>query len=385
MHRGLTGRYEETRVGGEPVRAFIPNPLPPEPPLQMDGPLQQMLEQATLAVGRLDAVTSLLPDPDIFVYSYVRKEAVLSGHIEGTQSTLSDLLLFELGEMPAVARDDVTEVSNYVSAMEYGLERLAGGFPLSNRLIREMHGQLLSSGRGSRERPGEFRVSQNWIGGTRPGNARYVPPPSHAVQDCMGSLELFLHESDDGLPILARAGLAHAQFETIHPFLDGNGRMGRLVIALLLADRGVLSRPLLYISLFLREHRDEYFELLGQLRDGGDWEAWLTFFLTGVRITAEDAIQTAEHLSKLFQEDRRRLERQAGRRTSSALRVFDVLRDRLVIDLPTARDLTSLSYPTVSAAIQLLEELGIAQELTGKASYRRYVYREYAALLRGDE
>lgn len=384
MHR-LTGRYEETRVGGEPVRAFIPNPLPPEPVLQMDGLLQQVLEQATLAVGRLDAVRSLLPDPEIFVYSYVRKEAVLSGHIEGTQSTLSDLLLFELGEMSAVDRDDVTEVSNYVSAMGYGLRRLAGGFPLSNRLIREMHRQLLSSGRGSRERPGEFRASQNWIGGTRPGNARFVPPPSHAVQDCMGALEHFLHARDDGLPILVRAGLAHAQFETIHPFLDGNGRMGRLLIALILADRGVLSQPLLYISLFFREHRDEYFELLNQLRETGDWEDWLMFFLTGVHDTAQDAVETAERLNRLFQDDRQRVEQRAGRRASSTLRVFDALRDRLVIDMPTARDQTSLSYPTVSSAIQLLVEMDVAQELTGKSSYRRYAYREYAVLLRGDD
>ena len=385
MHRGEIGRYEVTRVENETVRAFVPNPLPPEPPLRMDGTLQQVLEQATLAVGRLDSVTALLSDPDIFIYSYVRKEAVLSGQIEGTRSTLSDLLAFELGQTPAVPRDDVTEVSNYVAAMSHGLDRLAGGFPLSNRLIREMHNILLSSGRGSRQRPGEFRVSQNWIGGTRPGNARFVPPLAIAVHDCMGALERFLHATDDGLPILVRAGLAHAQFETIHPFLDGNGRMGRLLIALLFAEKGVLTHPLLYISLFLREHRDEYFELLSQLRHTGDWEAWLAFFLEGVRSTAEDAVETANRLNRLFEEDRARIEQQAGRRANSALRVFDVLRERLVIDVPTARDQASLSFPTVSAAMDLLVGMGIAVETTGRASYRQYVYRDYAALLRGDE
>ena len=385
MHRGEIGRFEVTRVENETVRAFVPDPLPPAPSLVIDGALQQTLEQATLAVGRLDSVTALLPDPDIFIYSYVRKEAVLSGQIEGTRSTLSDLLAFELGQTPAVPRDDVTEVSNYVAAMGHGLERLAGGFPLSNRLIREMHQILLSSGRGSRQRPGEFRVSQNWIGGTRPGNASFVPPPHVAVQDCMGALERFLHATDDGLPILVRAGLAHAQFETVHPFLDGNGRVGRLLISLLLADRRVLSHPLLYISLFLREHRDEYFGLLNQLRHTGDWEAWLAFFLEGVRWTAEDAVETAHQLSRLFDTDRTRIEQQAGRRANSALRVFDVLRERLVIDAPTARSQTSLSFPTVSAAMDTLVGIGIAEETTGKASYRQYVYRDYAALLRGDE
>ena len=385
MERGQTGVYEITRVQDENVRAFVPVPLPPDPPLQLDGLLQQALELAILAIGRLDSVTSLLPDPDTFIYSYVRKEAVLSGQIEGTRSTLSDLLLFELGQTPDVPRDDVAEVSNYVAAMQHGLARLRGGFPLSNRLIREMHQILLSSGRGSRQLPGEFRASQNWIGGTRPGTARFVPPPSHAVPDCMGALEQFLHATDDGLPILVRAGLAHAQFETIHPFLDGNGRVGRLLISLLLADRGVLTQPLLYISLFLREHRDEYFDLLSQLRHTGDWEAWIAFFLEGVRLTAEDAVSTAHQLSRLFEKDRRLIEERAGRRANSALRVFDALRERLVVDIRTTSTLTSLSIPTVAASMGLLSDMEIAQETTGRTSNRRYVYRDYAALLRGDE
>ena len=269
MKRGPTGRYTVTTVGGEPVRAFVPYPLPPDPPLDFKGPLQAALERASLALGRLDGVSTLLPDTSLFLYAYVRKEAVLSSQIEGTQSSLSDLLLFELEEAPGVPFDDVVEVSNYVAALDHGLTRLRGGFPLSNRLIREIHGVLLSRGRGSTKAPGEFRRSQNWIGGTRPGNAVFVPPPPTAVPDCMGALERFLHAEDDGLPVLVRAGLAHVQFETIHPFLDGNGRVGRLIITFLLCSRGVLREPLLYLCLYLKEHRAEYYELLERVRRCG--------------------------------------------------------------------------------------------------------------------
>ena len=231
MQRGEIGRYEETIAGGERVRVFVPAPLPPVPPPDPDGTLQQSLESAVLALGRLDGISPLLPDQAaLFLYAYVRKEAVLSSQIEGTQSSLSDLLLFESEEAPGVPLDDVVEVSNYVAALEHGLRRLREGFPLSNRLIREIHGVLLSRGRGSTRTPGEFRRSQNWIGGSRPGNAAFVPPPHTAVGDCMAALERFLHATEDGLPVLIRAGLAHVQFETIHPFLDGNGRVGRLLI-----------------------------------------------------------------------------------------------------------------------------------------------------------
>ncbi|MBI2323543.1 MAG: Fic family protein, partial [Chloroflexi bacterium] len=239
MERGPIGRYEVTRVGEEPVEAFVPTPLPPEPPVVMEGELQQALEGAHLALGRLDGASRLLSDIHLFLYSYVRKEAVLSSQIEGTQSSLSDLLLFELNEAPGVPLHDVVEVSNYVAAMEHGLTRLRGGFPLANRLIREIHAVLLSRGRGSGKDPGEFRRSQNWIGGTRPGNARFVPPPQHLVEECMAALEGFLNDDRDGLPTLVGAGLAHVQFETIHPFLDGNGRVGRLLITFLLCHAGV--------------------------------------------------------------------------------------------------------------------------------------------------
>ena len=266
MRRGETGRYAVTAAGGETVRAFIPSPLPPVPALALDGPLQRSLETATLALGRLDGVSTLLPDKEVFLYSFVRKEAVLSSQIEGTQSTLSDLLLFELDESPGVPLDDVVEVSSYVAALEHGLGRLRGGFPLSNRLIREIHGVLLSRGRGAGKAPGEFRRSQNWIGGARPGAAVFAPPPHTAVPDCMAALERFLHAEDDGLPVLVRAGLAHVQFETIHPFLDGNGRVGRLLVTLLLCHAGVLRDPLLYLSLYLKQRRGAYYALLDQVR-----------------------------------------------------------------------------------------------------------------------
>lgn len=303
MKRGKTGTYEVTSVGGEQVRAFIPNPLPPVPPLAFDASLQPALEAAVLAVGRLDGVTTLLPDKSLFLYTYIRKEAVLSSQIEGTQSSLSDLLLFELDEAPGVPLDDVVEVSNYVAALEYGLERLRDDFPLSNRLIREIHGVLLSRGRGADKSPGEFRRSQNWLGGTRPGTAAFVPPPHRAVPDCMGALERFLHAERDGLPVLVRAGLAHVQFETIHPFLDGNGRVGRLLITFLLCHARVLQEPLLYLSLYFKQHRATYYELLDRVRRDGDWEAWIAFFLEGVRKTAESAVATAQQLAKIFSAD----------------------------------------------------------------------------------
>ena len=299
----------------------------------LEGPLQQALESAVLALGRLDGVSTLLPDMSLFLYTYVRKEAVLSSQIEGSQSSLSDLLLFELEEAPGVPLDDVVEISNYVAALEHGLARLRGGFPLSNRLIREIHGVLLARGRGSGKDPGEFRRSQNWIGGTRPGNAVFVPPPHTAVPDCMGALERFLHTEDDGLPVLVRAGLAHVQFETIHPFLDGNGRVGRLLITFLLCHASMLREPLLYLSLYLKHNRAAYYDLLDQVRRTGDWEAWLAFFFDGVRQTAEGAVLAADRLAKMFQTDRAHIESQ-GRRAGSALRVHEALKSRPILSMP---------------------------------------------------
>lgn len=380
MRRGSPGRSTITAVAGERVQAFLPDPLPPVPPIDFDGSLQQSLEVATLAVGRLDGVSALLPDKSIFLYAYVRKEAVLSSQIEGTQSSLSDLLLFELDEAPGVPLDDVVEVSNYVAALDHGIARLREGFPLSNRLIREIHAILLSRGRGSSMEPGEFRRSQNWIGGSRPGNAVFVPPPHSSVADCMGDLERFLHREDDGLPTLVRAGLAHVQFETIHPFLDGNGRVGRLLITFLLHARGILREPLLYLSLYFRQHRGRYYTLLNEVRETGDWEAWLSFFLDGVRVTAEGAVSAAERLSSLFGADRARIET-LGRRAGSALRVFDALRERPILSIPDTSRRTGLSFPAAASAMHVLVDHGIARELTGRRRNRLFVYDQYLATL----
>ena len=314
--RQETGRYEVRRLRGELVRAFIPNPLPPTPSLVLEGPLQQSLERTTLALGRLDTISVLLPQPSLFIYAYVRKEAVLSSQIEGIQASISDLLRFEEEGAVGAPLEDVVEVSNYVRALEHGLERMRGGFPLSNRLLREIHGVLLSRGRGSDKLPGEFRRSQNWIGGTRPGNAVFVPPPPTEIERCMGDLERFLHSEADGLPWLVRAALAHVQFETIHPFLDGNGRVGRLLITLLLCHAGVLREPLLYLSLYLKQNRIAYYNQLEEVRRTGAWEKWLDFFLEGVRVTSESAVATAQRLnSNVLQRQgrHRKNERPAGK------------------------------------------------------------------------
>jgi Fic family protein len=380
MKRGETGRYEVTRTGEEQIRAFVPTPLPPVPALAFEGDFQKVLERAVLAVGRLDGVSALLPDKALFLYAYVRKEAVLSSQIEGTQSSLSDLLLFELEEAPGAPLDDVLEVSNYVAALEHGLARLREGFPLSNRLIREIHGVLLSRGRGSGKEPGEFRRSQNWIGGNRPGNALFVPPPPTAVPDCMGALEGFLHAEDDGLPVLVRAGLAHVQFETIHPFLDGNGRVGRLLITFLLCHASVLREPLLYLSLYLKQNRATYYELLDRVRRDGDWETWLSFFLEGVQRTAEGAVLTAQELAGVFQVDRSRIAKR-GRRAGSALRVHDALKTRPLSSVQEVCRTTGLSFPAASSAMELLVELGITRELTGKRRNRLFVYDRYLTIL----
>ena len=381
MRREVTGQYEVTHYREEQVRAFVPNPLPPKPPLNLDGSLLLALASASLALGRLDSITILLPNPALFLYFYIRKEAVLSSQIEGTQSSLSDLLLFEMGEAPGVPLDDVVEVSNYVMALQHGLRRLReDDFPLSNRLLREIHSVLLARGRGSDKTPGEFRTSQNWIGGTRPGNANYVPPPHTAVQDCMAALERFLHARDDSLPILIRAALAHVQFETIHPFQDGNGRVGRLLITLLLCEAGMLKEPLLYLSLYLRQHREEYYALLQQVRLTGDWEAWIAFFLEGVRETAESAVTTARQLVEMFASDRATIE-QGNNRVNSTLRVHEALKDRMILSISEASERTGVAFPTASKAIEQMVKLGIVREITGKRRGRLFAYDKYLAIL----
>ena len=377
MHRGETGHYRITTHGGEEVRAFVPKPLPPEPPLQLDGPLLKALEAANRSLGRLDGISTLLPDKSLFLYHYVRKEAVLSSQIEGTQSSLTDLLQHERGDAPGAPQDDVAEVSRYVAALEHGLRRLReDDFPLSNRLIREVHGVLLASGRGSEKTPGEFRRSQNWIGGTRPGNADFVPPPHIEVEDCMASLERFLHATGDGLPDLVRVGLAHVQLETIHPFQDGNGRVGRLLITFLLCHASLLLDPLLYLSLYLKQNRSEYYRLLTHVRLHGDWEAWLAFFLEGVRVTADGAFATALRLAAMFREDKARISA-LGRQANSALRVHDALIAYPIQSIPDVRRWTGLSYPGASAGMNRLEELGIAVEITGDKRGRIFAYSQY--------
>lgn len=380
MERGETGRYERATVGGETVEAFVPDPLPPRPALEFGAELQSLLEEATMALGRLDGIAARLPDTHFFLYPYVRKEAVLSSQIEGTQSSLSDLMMYELDEAPGVPLDDVVEVSNYVAALQHGLDRIRGGFPISNRLIREMHGVLLRSGRGSRKDAGRFRRSQNWLGGTRPGNAAFVPPPHLLVPDCMADLERFIHAEGDRLAALVRAGLAHVQFETIHPFLDGNGRIGRILITLMLCDGGLLREPILYLSLFFKQHRSLYYDLLSGVRDTGDWEAWLGFFLEGVCETAEGAIATERHLARLFAQHREDLEQQ-GRRAGSALQVHEVLKARPLLTIGKASDLTGLSFPAASSAMDLLEELDIVREVTGRQRGRIYAYGDYIGVL----
>ncbi len=379
MQRGLTGEYRATSVANETVRAFVPHPLPPVPPVHITPERQRLLERALLACGRLDAITALLPDPDLFLYAYVRREAVLSSQIEGTQSSLSDLLLFELDEAPGAPFDDVVEVSNYVAALEHGLQRLREGFPLSNRLLREIHGKLLARGRGADKQPGEFRRSQNWIGGTRPGNAQYVPPPPHEVEPCMAALERFLH-APDAPGALLKAALAHVQFETIHPFLDGNGRVGRLLIALVLHHEGVLRQPLLYLSLYLKQHRAEYYRLLDAVRLTGDWEAWLDFVLEGIEQTASGAVDTAHRLLALFHGDAARVQA-LDRAAANALRVFDALRRRPLARIEALAAEIGIAYPTAARAIDALQRLGIVREITGRKRERVFAYGAYLAIL----
>ncbi len=373
------GTYVERSAGGERVRAYVPAPLPPDPPLEL-GRFMNVYERAIASIGRLDGVTTILRSTPLFLYMYVRKEALLSAQIEGTQSSLSDLLLFENHEAPAVGLDDVTEVSNYVAAIDHGVSRLRGGFPLSLRLIRDMHAILLKSGRGAAKQPGEFRRSQSWIGGTRPGNALFVPPPPDRLDECLDALEHFLHTEDPALPPLIRAGMAHVQFETIHPFLDGNGRLGRLLIPLILCEAGVLHEPILYLSLFLKSRRDDYYRLLQEVREAGAWESWMEFFLSGIAQTAEQAAETARKLMALFEEHRQKIAG-LGRLASSALRVHELMQASPIVTIKTASDKLGISFPTAGAALENLAKIGIVRELTGRHRGRIYSYSDCLALL----
>ena len=383
MKRQQTGIYETISIGDGQVRAFIPNPLPPEDVLDMKY-LQHSLDSAIFALGQLDSIATILPEPWPYIYAYIRREAVLSSRIEGMQSTLSDLMLFELTQVPGVRVDDVVEVSNYVSALEHGRRRIREDyFPLCNRLIREIHKKLLSSDQGSQKLPGEFRRSQNWLGGTRPGNARFVPPPTKFVEKCMSDLERFMYSDDRGHSALIRTGLSHVQFETIHPFLDGNGRVGRLLIALQLCHEGLLNEPLLYLSLHFKKNRSDYYLLLDAVRHHGDWEAWLRFFLEGITETSENAISVAKRLNALFRDDSLRI-RNFARFKSSALLVQQALQKRPISNLGSIATETGLSIPAVTNGMFALEQIGIAREITNRKRNRIYSYDQYISILNED-
>src|SRR5882724_3348727 len=373
------GTYVSTTTAGETVRSFLPPPLPPEPRVDLTGLFQQ-LDRANQALGRLDGLTTLLPDTRLILYLYVRKEALLSSQIEGTKSSFSDLLLFENEAVPGVPIDDVEEVSNYVAAMQHGLRRIKGGFPLSLRLIREIHVILLRGGRGANKTPGEFRRSQNWIGGSRPGNAAFVPPPPERMMECLDRFEHFLHDEKHKLPTLVEAGLIHVQFETIHPFLDGNGRLGRLLITLLLCAKGILREPLLYLSLYFKAHRQRYYELFQRVRTEGVWEEWIEFFLEGTENTAHQAADTAVQILHLFEADRKKI-RAMGRKAASSLAVHEYLQAHPLTKIgPAAKDL-KLSIPTVTSALETLTKLKVAKESTGKRRDRLFAYPRYLRIL----
>ena len=381
MKREPFGTHLEATTLGETVRAFVPPALPPDPPLAFMAGSQRALDRAMLSLGRLDGIATTMPEVDLLLYTFVRKEAVLSSQIEGTQSTLDELLAHEIAAVPGAAGDDVREVSRYVDAMNHGLERMAGGFPLSTRLLREMHGILLADGRGAQKQPGEFRRSQNWIGGTRPGNADFVPPPPTHLDECLTNLERYLHEP--ATPVV-KAALAHAQFETIHPFLDGNGRVGRLLITLMLCHDGVLHKPLLYPSLYFKQHRPQYYAELNAVRATGDYERWVDFFAEAIRHSAEVAIETGRRIARAFREDRVQL-RAVPRIAGSLLMIQEALQTKPVATVATLRAATGLTTPTVNSLLRELEARSIVKETTGRARDRVYVYRRYLDALAAEE
>lgn len=373
------GTYVSRSTAGETFKAYVPAPLPPQPPVDMDR-LYKSLDQAMKALGGIDALAKLLPDISLFLYMYVRKEALVSSQIEGTQSSLSDLLLFENDESPSVPVDDVEEVSNYIAALNHGLERMRKGFPLSVRLIREMHKILLRGGRGSNKAPGELRRSQNWIGGIRPGKARFVPPPPEMVDGLMSDLEKFAHDENQKLPALIKAALIHIQFETIHPFLDGNGRLGRLLITLLLCADGVLVAPILYLSLYFKEHRQLYYDLLQDVRLKGDWERWCEFFLDGVAETATQAADDAKKIIDLLDHDRLRIS-QIGKASKSALKIHEHLLKKPYLSITKVAAELDISVPSTTSTVQKLVEIGVLKEMTGKSRNRIFAYKAYLDIL----
>jgi Fic family protein len=378
-----TGTYETTSAGGEDVRAFVPHPLPPtRPALKIVGDLASLNQRAETGLAALEAAGRMVPSLDWFVYSFVRKEAVISSQIEGTQASLDDLLATEAEGPVNAPPEHVEEICNYLEALRYarGQLRRDRGLPLSVRLLNETHKRLMTGVRGQHKRPGRIRTSQNWIGGTRPGNARFVPPPPHRVADLLGALEEYLH-TDDGLPPLVRAGLVHAQFETIHPYLDGNGRVGRLLIALCLEDWRLLGAPLLYLSLFFKRHRDEYYDRLGAIRADGDWEGWTAFFLEGVADIANEATQLVRSLFEITSKDRVAYLESRGATVAGA-RLFELLPRNPLVTTKWVVKACDTTPPTASKAIASLCAAGILEETSGRKRDRLYAYRKYLDLLK---
>ncbi len=391
MSKRETGRYESTSAGGEQVRAFVPHALPPaEPPLVIEGELAERVRAAEQALVRLELAGEMVPSLDWFIYAFVRKEAVLSSQIEGTQATLMDLLNYEAKSDAPPPNADVEEVCNYLDALTFAREQLAdpSGLPLSMRLLNETHQLLLRGVRGENKQPGEVRRSQNWIGGSRPGNAAYVPPPPNLLPEVLSAFERYIH-ADDSLPAVVRAGLLHVQFETIHPYLDGNGRIGRLLVTLLLEHWRLLTRPLLYLSLFFKRHRQEYYRRLNAVRVDGDWDAWLDFFLDGVATIADEAVATSRDLFTLVTADRQRVIHHTGVNLL-AVQLFERLPNKPIVTAPWVVEALSTTKPTAGRAIEALEAAGVLVETTGKKRDRVYAYQAYLDRLRagtelGDE
>lgn len=379
MKRENTGKYIAISTIGEKVNAYIPAPLPPHPLPELRATANKLLMSAVQTLGTLDALGEYLPDVAPFIYAYIRKEAVYSSMIEGTQSSLSDLLLYEQGGYNQTNTDDVEEVSHYVSAMQLGMARMQDGYPISLRLIKELHAELLRRGRGSTKMPGEFRQSQNWIGGTRPGNAVYVPPPPQDLMDCMGALELFINRDDELTP-LVKAALVHVQFESIHPFLDGNGRVGRLLIQMMLCNSGLLKKPLLYLSLYFKQHRQEYYRLLNGIRQDGNWEAWIEFFLEAVQYTASDAVRVLAELQRRVNHDKATVAT-FGRMRNNSEKVLSMMQRHIVTRPLILAKQVGIAPSTIYRVLDKLEEHGIIRQSTQGERNRLYIYSAYQSML----
>lgn len=379
MINNRIGTYVNHNVGGEVYKSYNPCKLPPQPDIDLTA-LYPKLEKANQALGELNGIAKTIPNAALFIYMYVRKEALLSSQIEGTQSSFSDLILFENSQKPDIAIDDVEEVSNYVKALNYGLKQLRSGFPLCLRLIREIHGILLQGGRGATKQPGEFRTSQNWIGGTRPGNALFVPPSPEYLMTYLSDFEKFLHDKDCNLPLLIKVGLAHVQFETIHPFLDGNGRLGRLLITLLLCEWGVLNEPILYLSLYLKQNRQLYYDLLQRVRIDGCYEVWLEFFLDGILQSANQAISTAYQLNSLFERDLVKI-KVLGRIKYSCVKVWEYMKNLPQVTVLSLSQALKITAPTARSCLNTLVKEGILIETTGLQRDKIYVYKKYLSAL----